>query len=126
METRGLGKNAVESIVQWSVSLDNNLQLVVDLTENISSETMLKLSLCDKLRLLIMKRDDMFFKNFDMLKVDKKRSLPWLEFVTKRGEILPLKLIEDGYKESPLGENVNKNINPWNLLGLEIESDFVK
>ena len=54
IETRGLGKNAVESIVQWSVSLDNNLQLVVDLTENISSETMLKLSLCDKLRLLIL------------------------------------------------------------------------
>ena len=89
METRGLGKNAVESIVQWSVSLDNNLQLVVDLTENISSETMLKLSLCDKLRLLIMKRDDMFFKNFDMLKVDKKRSLPWLEFVTKGRNIAP-------------------------------------
>jgi hypothetical protein len=60
-----------------------------------------------------------------MLKVDKKRSLPWLEFVTKRGEILPLKLIEDRYKESPLGENIDKNINPWNILGLEIESNFI-
>ncbi|MBK64874.1 MAG: hypothetical protein CMB47_05065 [Euryarchaeota archaeon] len=125
METRGLGKNAVESIVQWSVSLDNNLQLVIDLTEKISSETMLKLSFCDKLRLLIIKENDIFFKNFDMLRVDKKRSLPWLEFVTKRGETLPLKLIEDGHKESPLGENINKNINPWSLLGLKIESDFV-
>ena len=125
IETRGLGRNAVESIVQWSVSLDANLQLVVDLTENISSETMLKLSLCDKLRLLIMKENDMFFKNFDMLKVDGKRALPWLEFITKRDEILPIKLIEDENKESSLGENINKNINPWNLLGLKIESDFV-
>ena len=125
IETRGLGKNALESIVQWSVSLDNNLQLVVDLTEKISDETMLKLSLCDKLRLLIMKEDDIFFKNFDMIKVDDKRSLPWLEFVTKKGEILPLKLIEEGYKDSSLEENVNKNINPWSLLGLEIENNFV-
>lgn len=125
IETRGLGKNALESIVQWSVSLDNSLQLVVDLTEKISDETMLKLSLCDKLRLLIMKEDDIFFKNFDMIKVDDKRSLPWLEFITKKGEILPLKLIEEGYKDSSPGESINKNINPWSLLGLEIENNFV-
>ena len=41
LETRGLGKNAIYSIVQWSISVDKNLDLVIDLTESISSNTML-------------------------------------------------------------------------------------
>jgi hypothetical protein len=125
LETRRLGKNAVDSIVQWSASLDNSLQLVIDLTEEISNETMLKLSLCDKLRLLIMKEDNKFFNNFDMLKVDEKRPLPWLEFVTKRGKILPLKLIEEGYKDVSIEEIDGSDINPWKLLGLEVKNKIV-
>ena len=125
IETRGLGKNAVESIIQWSISMDNNLELVIDLTEEISNEAMLKLSLCDKLRLLIMKEKNLYFKNFDMLMADKKRSLPWLEFMTKRGEILPLKLIEEEYRGSSSEEIIDKNISPWKILGFEKENSFV-
>ena len=125
LETRGLGKNAIDSIVQWSISVDKNLDLVIDLNERISSNTMLKLSLCNKLRLLIIGDKNKYFNDFDTLKVDTKRALPWLEFVTKRGDNLPFKLIEVEYQNRIEEEIINENITPWFVLGFEIENNFV-
>ena len=126
IETRGLGKNAIDSIIQWSISVDKNLDLVIDLTEIISSNTMLKLSLCNKLRLLIIRDENIYFNDFDTLRVDTKRALPWLEFVTKSGDKLPFKLIEVEYQNLIEEETVNENITPWSVLGFEIENNYEK
>ena len=124
IDTRGLKKSSVESLIIWAIKDKDKSPLVLDLNDKISENTLSLVESYSNLRLLILKKQITQFENYDKLDTNSHRPLPWFNFHTKEGKI-PLKLIESQYQENSFEESLQTTISPWDIMSIEANSDFV-
>ena len=125
IELRGLGKNATESIIQWSMDNDST-PLVIEIRHDLTTELISRISSKQNLRLVIL--DDLpdQFSSFSVLELDSIRTLPWLSYRTGRGERIPVRMVERGKITDYPVEPESTTISPWQILRVPSEDDEYK
>ncbi len=118
IDLRGLGKSVAESLIRWSLGR-NEKPLVIEIQHQFPDSLLSKISSEPKLRLIIMEKMTNHFSSFDILKIDRIRTLPWLTYQTNSGQTIPVRMIEQGdavleYPE----ENSDSTISPWEIMGI--------
>jgi len=118
IDLRGLGKSVTESLIRWAISR-NDKPLVIEIQHQLPDSLLSKIASDSNLRLAIMEKITHHFSSFDILKIDRIRTLPWLTFQTSSGQTIPVRMIEQGgatieYPE----ENDDSTISPWEILGI--------
>ena len=125
VELRGLGKNATESIIRWSMENDST-PLVIEIRHDLSSELISKIASKQNLRMVILDQLPDQFSSFIVLEVDKIRTLPWLSYRTGRGVGLPVRMVERGKITDYPTEPESTTISPWQILKIPSEDDEYK
>ena len=125
IELRGLGKNATESIIQWSMDNDST-PLVIEIRHDLTNELISRISSKQNLRLVIL--DDLpdQFSSFSVLELDSIRTLPWLSYRTGLGERIPVRMVERGKITDYPAEPESTTISPWQILRLPSKDDEYK
>jgi len=123
IETRGLKRPAIESLIKWAIT-EEEKPLVVDIGNDISDETLSMIHGYPHLRLIIGERIMSHFENYDILEIDPLRPLPWLNFSTKEGIKIPLKLIEQEYQDIISSASIERRVSPWEIMNLKLENSF--
>ena len=119
LDTRGLGKYAIESLINWAISTDDRPPLVLEIGDGISADIMSSIVVHPKLRILIKNSFSSITNSQNLLYADILRPLPWLKLQTSNGEIIPLKLIDNVPNTMPIEDNQNNlEITPWKIVGL--------
>lgn len=119
LDTRGLSKYAIESLVNWVISSEDRPPLVLEIEEDMPNEVESSIIMHSKLRILIKDNFSSITNSQNLLLTDKLRPLPWLRLQTENGKIIPLKLIDkipnaislDFHKEDIA-------VTPWEIVGL--------
>ena len=125
IELRGLGKNATESIIRWSMDNDST-PLVIEIRHDLTSELISRIASKQNLRLVILDHLPDQFSSFAILEVDRIRTLPWLSYRTDRGERIPVRMVERGkITDYPLEPELT-TISPWQILRVPSEDDEYK
>ena len=125
IELRGLGKNATESIIRWSMDNDST-PLVIEIRYDLTSELISRIASKQNLRLVILDHLPDQFSSFAILEVDRIRTLPWLSYRTDRGERIPVRMVERGkITDYPLEPELT-TISPWQILRVPSEDDEYK
>ncbi len=133
IDLRGLGKNAIESLLRWSLGV-KSAPLVLELGDDLPNDLLSRISSHQNLRLVMLESMSPQFSSFDNLEVDGIRTLPWLRFSTSTGNEVPVRLLEQGKMVSISKEVENSTISPRDVLGLpptpdqfqvELEGDSV-
>ncbi len=118
VDLRGLGKSATESLIRWSLET-NDKPLVIELKHRLPDSLLSRVSSNSNLRLVIVDKLPDHFSSFDILKVDRIRTLPWLSYQTNTGATIPVRMIEQGKTTMDYSEEgVSNTISPWEILGL--------
>ena len=125
IELRGLGKNATESIIRWSMENDST-PLVIEIRHELSSELISRIASKQNLRLVILNHLLDQFSSFAVLEVDRIRTLPWLSYRTGRGETIPVRMVERGKITDFPKEPESTTISPWQILKLPFDDDKYK
>ncbi len=125
IELRGLGKNATESIIRWSMDNDST-PLVIEIRHDLTSELISRIASKQNLRLVILDHLPDQFSSFAILEIDRIRTLPWLSYRTDRGERIPVRMVERGkITDYPLEPELT-TISPWQILRVPSEDDEYK
>lgn len=125
IELRGLGKNATESIIRWSMDNDST-PLVIEIRYDLTSELISRIASKQNLRLVILDHLPDQFSSFAILEVDRIRTLPWLSYRTDNGERIPVRMVERGkITDYPLEPELT-TISPWQILRVPSEDDEYK
>ena len=117
IDLRGLGKNAIESLLRWSLEMKST-PLVLELGEDIPNDLLSGIASHQNLRLVMLESMLRQFSSFDNLKVDGVRTLPWLRFSTSTGNEVPVRLVDQGKMTSISEEIQSTTISPRDVLGL--------
>ena len=119
LDTRGLGKYAIESIVNWAISSEERPPLVLEIEDNMSADMESSIIIHPKLRILIKERDSPIINSRNILCRDNLRPLPWLKLQTSDGIIIPLKLIDNISNTLQVEDSgPSLEITPWKVVGL--------
>lgn len=133
IDLRGLGKNATESLLRWSLE-NKRTPLVLEVAPDLPSDLLSGIASHQNLRLVMLENSLRQFSSFDSLEVDGIRTLPWLRFSTSSGNKVPVRLVEQGKMVRISEETERTTISPWDVLGLppvpdqfqvELEGDSV-
>lgn len=124
VDIRGLGDSAIEALVRWSLNQTNS-SLVLEIGEGIPSDLLSEISSHSNLRLVILDEDIQQFSSFDRLDMDRIRTIPWLRYSTSSGIRIPVRLVEQSSSISTITEAETKTISPWDIMDLDIDSDYV-
>ena len=119
IDLRGIGNYAIESLIRWALEDNVKSELVMEISSEIPVDLLSKISSHPRLRMVILEKESKFFTNFDKLSLDNLRTLPWLQFSTNEGKIIPIRLPEESQSISKLKESKKFFISPWKILGLE-------
>ena len=123
IDLRGLGKSVTESLIRWSIGR-NDKPLVIELQHKLPDSLLSQISSVSNLRLIIMNNVSNHFSSFDILKIDKIRTLPWLSFQTISGPIIPVRMKEQVSSTVDYPEDdESTKISPWEILGSPSAND---
>ena len=124
IDVRGIKKNSIESLINWSIKHESKMPLVLDIKIDLSERTLSLIESHPNVRLIIIEKQISQFESYDKLDIGQFRPLPWLNYSTKEGEI-PLKLIESKY-QSNQNDMIDKiSITPWKIMGIDIKNEFI-
>lgn len=119
LDTRGLGKYAIASLVDWVISSEERPPLVLEVEDNMSNEVESSIMMHPKLRIFIKHNFSSITNVQNLLYSDNLRPLPWLRLQTSNGVIIPLKLIDNIPNTIQTGiTQSNLAITPWEIVGL--------
>jgi len=119
LDTRGLGKYAIESIVNWAISSEERPPLVLEIEDNMSTELESSILIHPKLRILIKEQESPIINSKNILYRDNLRPLPWLQLQTSDGIVIPLKLIDNISNTIQVEDSgTSLEITPWKVVGL--------
>jgi DNA-binding transcriptional ArsR family regulator len=117
IDLRGLGKTVTESLIRWSIETKST-PLVIEIQHQLPNSLLSRIASNQELRLVIIDNMVNQFSSFDTLEVDRIRTLPWLSYSTSSGEIIPVRMVEQG-KTTVFPEEVESTtISPWTILGI--------
>ena len=122
IELRGLGRNATESIVRWSMDNDTS-PLVIEIRHDLTNELMSRIASKKNLRLAILDDLPNQFSSFSVVEVDRIRTLPWLSYRTSSGESIPVRMVERGNFADYPEESESTTISPWQILRVPSEDE---
>lgn len=118
VDLRGIGKNAIEALIRWSLEIKDT-PLVLEIASGLRSDLLSKIASHANIRLVILEEIERHFSSFDKLEVDAIRTLPWLTFTTRSGNEIPVRLVEQG-KLVGISEDIEStSISPWGILGIQ-------
>ncbi len=123
IDLRGLGKSAIESLIRWSLEVDE-LPLVLEIGSDFPNDLLNRIASSSNLRLVLMNELIDQFTDSDRIEVDRIRTLPWLKFSTKSGKELPVRLLEEAKVATSVQELEQPSISPWDVLSLPVEHEF--
>ena len=115
IDLRGLGRSATESLIRWSMDVED-LPLVIEINNDLPSDLLYTISSHPNLRLVFLNEKLQQFSDFDIVEIDRLRTLPWLRFSTKSGKTIPLKLIEKAKVLDSSSESEILTISPWEIM----------
>ena len=123
IDLRGIGNYAIESLIRWALEDNIKDELVLEISSEIPLALLSKISSHPRLRMVLIEKESKFFANFDKLSLDNLRTLPWLQFSTIEGKIIPIRLPAESQTLPKSKDSKKLFISPWKLLGLEPEVD---
>ena len=119
IDLRGIGIYAIESLIRWALEDSVKNELVIEISSEIPLDLLSKISTHPRLRMAILEKESKFFTNFDKLSLDNLRTLPWLQFSTNEGKIIPIRLPEEAQSIIKPKKSKKFFISPQKILGLE-------
>ena len=124
VDIRGLGDTAIEALVRWSLN-ETNSPLVLEVGAGTPIDLLSEIASHANLRLVILEENMQQFSNFDQLDMDRIRTIPWLRYSTRSGIRIPVRLVEQSSTISTVTEAETKTISPWDILDLDLDSDYI-
>ncbi len=117
VDLRGLGKSASESLILWSLQEVDGIPLVLEIGVHLPNDVLSLVASHPNLRLVLL--DEMMppFESLDRLGLDRLRTLPWLNFSTKGGKAIPIRLMEGTQAIASSSDDEQYTISPWDILG---------
>ena len=125
LDTRGLGPNAVTSLIEWAVAEDERPPLVLEIPESLPDDVLTTLIPHPTLRLTLASSTHSALAIFDELTVDPLRPLPWLRLRTRGGRDMPVRLVDPVPMSTEYEEGGEEAPTPWDVLGQEGASNWV-
>ena len=121
---RGLGKSASESLIRWSLE-KKNIPLVLEASSDLPGDVLSSMATKPNLRLVILEEMTPHFSNFDIIQIDKIRTLPWLKFSIGPTKEIPVRLVEQGKAPHISSDSETLTISPWGIMGLPEKGDYL-
>ena len=125
LDTRGLGPNAVTSLIEWAVAEDERPPLVLEIPESLPDDVLTTLIPHPTLRLTLASSTHSALAIFDELTVDPLRPLPWLRLRTRGGRDMPVRLVDPVPMSTEYEVGGEEAPTPWDVLGQEGASNWV-
>ena len=104
---------------------ETNSPLVLEVGAGTPIDLLSEIASHANLRLVILEENMQQFSNFDQLDMDRIRTIPWLRYSTRSGIRIPVRLVEQSSTISTVTEAETKTISPWDILDLDLDSDYI-